>query len=186
MSPILPGIVASGISGHLFTPDGSAYEIASYTVPTGGLASIMFSIPPGYRHMQIQFAGTGGATYGDIEAQFNGDNQNNYQRHYMYGNGGGTPGSGYSGAINRISIGYGSDTSTNYPVSGFATILDYASTTKNKTLSALTGQDTNGGGHIFMFSGAWNSLSPITSMTIFNSGGNNIPSNSKFTLIGYK
>jgi hypothetical protein len=55
MSPILKGIVASGISGHLTPPASPAWEsIATYT----GTGQPSFSsIPTTYKHLQVRYYG---------------------------------------------------------------------------------------------------------------------------------
>ena len=59
MTPIIKGIVASGISGHLippYSPTGSYDALAVYTVPSGGASSIIFAGIPqsGYQHLQLR------------------------------------------------------------------------------------------------------------------------------------
>ena len=55
MVSIYPGVVASGISGHLFTPTGRYESIQTATVDSAGTASITFSsIPSTYTHLQIR------------------------------------------------------------------------------------------------------------------------------------
>ena len=50
------GIYASQASGHLFTPAGAYEPLASITVPSGGLSSIVFgSIPQTYAHLQLRY-----------------------------------------------------------------------------------------------------------------------------------
>ena len=53
---ILPGILSSQISGHLFTLTGSYDALATVTVPSGGVSSITFSAIPqtGYSHLQLR------------------------------------------------------------------------------------------------------------------------------------
>ena len=57
MSPNL-GIIATSISGHLFTFSlvGNYDALATVTVPSGGLSSITFAGIPttGYSHLQIR------------------------------------------------------------------------------------------------------------------------------------
>lgn len=186
MSPLLPGIIASGISGHLYTPEGSAYEIAKYTAPSGGVAEVTFAIPSGYRHIRVEsslFTTVGG---GSPQIRFNGDSGNNYSNHMVYGTG--TAASiGYNTSNSGMYFGGANiGTTTNYPLTSIIDVLDYASTSKNKTVKTFTGLDSNGNSEIALFGGAWyNASSPVSSMTIYASG-KTIAENSTFTLIGYK
>jgi hypothetical protein len=186
MSPILPGIVASGISGHLFTPEGSAYEIAKYTVPSGGISTVTFAVPSGYRHVRIEFSMLTTANGGSPQIRFNGDSGSNYSNHILYSSGS-AGGTGYNASNTGMYIG-GSNigTNTTYPLVATTDLLDYSSTTKNKTIRTLSGADQNGSGEISLFSGCWyNSTSPVTSIDIF-AAGKTISQYSTFTLIGYK
>lgn len=191
MSPLLPGIIASGISGHLFTLEGSAYEIASYTVPSGGIASVTFPIPSGYRHLEFQSVAkttAAGTSSIDMHYRFNGDSAANYSIHYMLSSGSGTPGAaGGSGTTwARQNWAVTSAGSTNTFGATIAQILDYSSTTKAKTLRSVGAVELNGSGGMSIDSSAWyNSTSPITSVMLYPGSGN-FAEHSTFTLIGYK
>jgi Na+/H+-translocating membrane pyrophosphatase len=51
-------------------------------------------------------------------------------------------------------------------------VLDYASTTKYKTLRSLSGSDENGSGNLTIHSGLWQSTSAINAIKIFPETGN--------------
>jgi hypothetical protein len=190
MSPILPGIVASGISGHLFTPEGSAYEIAKYTVPSGGIAEVTFAVPSDYRHIELVGAARCAASSDrNLRMYINGDTANsNYRQHWLYGNG-----SGAASESNQIApqIGYlpmSSDTAGIFGVTT-STILDYNSTTKVKVVKSIAGWDGNGStsGLVTISSaGYYANTAPVTSLTIKMSNGSSLAEHSNFTLIGYK
>lgn len=187
MSPLLPGIFASGISGHLFTPEGSAYEIAQYTVPSGGISAVTLAIPSGYRHMEIHsIIGRTGGTIGQHYIRFNGDSSASYSSHTMVGNGS-SPSTAGSAGGNQTSLNAGINGGSTANVFGISinTINDYASSSKNKTVRTLSGVDTNGAGYAWASSGAWYKLEPITSVT-FIPESDSFSQNSTFTLIGYK
>lgn len=192
MSPIIQSLANASAYGYrslsaAVTADTGAYfPLQVVTVGSAGASSITFSnIPSTYTHLQIRFTSKAGATYGDIQAQFNGDTASNYNSHYLYGTGS-SAGSGSSGSTDRAPFGYGADTSGTYPVASVVDILDYANTNKYKTIRILTGQDTNGGGNIYFFSGLWRSTSAITSFTLLNGGSNNFQQYSSFALYGIK
>jgi hypothetical protein len=177
MSPILKGIVASQISGHLVAPN-SFESIATFVVGAGGSASINFtSIPQTYKHLQVRYIArntatgyvSGGATY----MQFNGDTTVNYSFHDVRGDGSSTSSYGQpaSGGNNVMYVngqtGSGSSNTLIYG-SAIIDILDYTNTNKNKTIKVFGGQDTSGAGILDLDGGAWYSTSAITSIQITN------------------
>jgi len=185
---ILPGILSSQISGHLFTLTGSYDALATVTVPSGGASSITFSALPqtGYSHLQIRYMAQT-TTNGSLEMRFNGDAAYaNYSSHALYGTGSSTgafsdTGSGYP----YMDIGQVPQ-STQFGV-GIVDILDYANLNKNKTVRTLNGWDGNGSGWISLFSSAWyNSSSAVNSITITTAASTNFNQNSQFTLFGIK
>jgi hypothetical protein len=183
--PIL-GVVASSISGHLtppFTPTGSYDALASYTVPSGGLASITFSaIPSTYTHLQVRFlAQDTRSTYwvGDMYMRFN-NSSTGYAFHLLTGNGSiafADKGTNYT----EIYVGSGSIGTTTGGTFGVGVmdILDYASTSKYKVSRTLVGDDHNGtggggslGGRITLASGLWQSTNAINQITFYGGNGN--------------
>jgi hypothetical protein len=182
--PIL-GIMASQMSGKLWQPDGAFDALATVTVPSGGLTSISFgAIPNTYRHLQIRgtWANAGTNQYAFI--RFNGDTASNYAWHDVYGDGASAITEATANA-SAIAMAYSSST-TSY--TGFVyDILDYTSTTKNKTVRGLEGRDTNGGGAIALHSGLWfKTPEAITSIDIFVATSSNIRVNSQFSLYGVR
>jgi hypothetical protein len=161
MTPLLTGVFASQISGHLntFTPTGSYDALATYTVPSGGLSSIEFSgIPNTYSHLQIRgIARTSRASVEDVlKVQFNGDTASNYSWHNLAGYGSGVEANASTGQP-EMRLGWIAANSTGASINGAVVIdvLDYLSTSKNKTCRSLTGYDYNGGGQMIMASGLW-------------------------------
>lgn len=164
--PIL-GIVASSISGNLWPT--SSYESIATSTSLSGTATFS-SIPSTYKHLQIRGIVRAVTDYG-LYFQFNGDSSNSYSNHALSGNGstvsaGGAANSGsvFSG---YVQLGSGA------PSGDFGVfvmdIMDYASTTKNKTVRYFTGKDVNGvGGSVQIESGAWYNTSAINSITIRN------------------
>jgi hypothetical protein len=190
MSPIL-GIYASQISGHLFTLSGSYDALASVTVPSGGLSSITFAgIPTGYSHLQIRFLANN-ATNAYQKLQLNGDTTGaNYYSHQLYGTGSATGASAFAGSsYNAIVTNGGGLGSGSYFGAGIIDILDYANTSKYKTVRVLNGYDSNATSGLDQFinlgSGVWQSTSAVTSITLF---GNSYNYNqySTFALYGIK
>jgi hypothetical protein len=181
MSPILPGIVASGISGHLFTPEGSAYEIAKFVVPSATtMQAVTFTIPSGYRHFRIEgLLNTNGAT--NPIWTVNGDSSSTRKGHHMWGTGSAMAANDQSGQVY-----FGYNPSASYPSAFSMDWLDYNSTTKYKTMRGFAGSNTNGGtSEAAMWSGLYMSTDPIRSITL-DGLGSQFSEYSTFTLIGYK
>lgn len=189
MAPIL-GVVASGISGNLYTPTGSFYSIAT-AVGTGSSGTISFpSIPSTYSHLQIRFSArsTYNGPLNQLEMQINGDTGTNYvPYHLLYGDGSGI-GSVASTATNRIVFNDipAATSLANTFMPGIIDILDYTNTNKYKTVKILYGRDFNGSGQMMFGSGMWMSTSTISSLSIYLTGGGNFNSYSQFALYGIK
>ena len=197
MSPIL-GIYASQISGHLVTNNYSS--IQTVTVGSGGVSTVTFSsIPQTYTHLQIRAitrstssVGGSGVSYGGSGFMtFNGDSGSNYNEHYLYGDGS-SAGSGAIGTLSYMLISdlggpYSGQTANTYSGS-IIDILDYTSTTKNKTIRVLNGQDRNGAGRALFQSGVWfnSTIQAITSISIVESDSANFAQYSQFALYGIK
>lgn len=187
------GIYASQISGRLWAPNGAYDALATVTVPSGGTAaSITFAgIPAGYKHLQIRAiarASTGAANNAYIT--LNGDTAANYSHHQIYGDGAST---GAGGVANQSASGVPMFNFTNSTYAanlfgvGVMDILDYANTSKYKTVKLLTGNDVNGsGGYIIMRSAGWRNTAAITSITFTPDGGSSFDQYSSFALYGVK
>jgi hypothetical protein len=175
-----------------FAPATSSSSFESIaTVNGGGTSSINFtSIPSTYNHLQIRsIAGTSDATgVRDAQIQFNNDTNANYSRHWLYSFGSSLAALASSGQ-SSYGYGYASGTDTGSAVrsSTIIDILDYANTSKYKTIRGLNGTDrVSGGNSVLVFSsGGWYSTSAITSITITMTSGS-FASNTQFALYGIK
>lgn len=186
MTPILTGIVASGISGHLtppWSPEGAYDSLATITIPSGGATSITFAgIPAGYKHLELRSSHKStAATW--VSVEINGDStDSNYVQHRMFGDG--------------ASVGFGAYTSSNqrymftsYPYwgSGVWSFLDYANTNKYKTVRGLSGfrSESTIEGEVNLISNLWRSTSAITSIK-FSLASTSFNEYTKFALYGVK
>jgi len=164
----------SVVVASLFAPSGAYDSIATTTVGSGGASSITFSsIPATYTHLQlrgisrINTAATG-ASYNLLS--FNSDTTaGNYYMHTLAGTGAVAVSEAYPGQSGE-GFYQGESTRNNLTAGIFASnvhdILDYANTSKYKTIRTLNGWDANGSGEIYLSSGLWMSTSAITSITI--------------------
>lgn len=170
------GIYASQISGHLWAPNGAYDALATVTAPSGGAATVQFNgIPSGYKHLQIRMTtrASSASTSDNVSLQFNSDTGSNYSWHYMYGAGSGTPTSAGSAPTSNIFALQTTGSTAAASTFGVAIIdlLDYSSTTINKTIRSLNGYDLNGSGYVFFQSGNWRNTSAISSITFGSTSG---------------
>lgn len=186
--PVL-GIIASQISGHLFAPSG-AYDSIATASPSAGTSYIDFtSIPSTYTHLQIRgIARSNDASAGNnagMYLRFNSDSGANYTLHFLSGNGSSASAAGLASQTETYisSMPRGGDTANVYGAN-IVDILDYANTSKYKTLRNLSGDDLNGSGLIRLNSALWMSTSAITSIRIFLE--NNYAANSQLALYGIR
>ena len=166
---------------------GAMVPLQTYVVPAGGVSSVTFSsISQNFAHLQIRGIGIYG--YVNTLIQFNGDTGSNYTYHELYGgySGGNVTGSTGS-STGQTSTRGGISTSASYPSPQIIDILDYSSVSKNKTIRVLHGADTNATADSFvgLRSGAWLSLSAITSIKLYPASGS-YSQFSQFALYGVK
>lgn len=176
----------------LFGDGGGAansYEsIQTYTVGAGGSSVISFTaIPSTYKHLQIRCMSRSTALCFAYLA-FNSDTTNaNYKTHYLGGDGssafaGAYPQS-YPGILYGGAAGFGQAPNVSAQIFD---ILDYTSTSKNKTVRLLNGLDANGSGVVGLDSGVWlNSSSAVTSITL-STNTSSFSQYSSFALYGIK
>lgn len=171
------GIMAAGGAG------GGAGDFESIaSVNATGTTVTFSSIPSTYKHLQIRWMATDGGNTPFI--RFNGDSSSVYTTHSIDGNGSTVY------AQNQINAGlgyinfWGSPSASNTFETGITDIIDYASTTKFKTVRTFSGYDENGSGAVSLTSNLWRSTSAITSLVITMGAG--YRSGSVFSLYGIK
>jgi hypothetical protein len=196
MSPILKGVVASQISGHLYAgPEGAFDALGSVTAPSGGLSSITFAgIPSGYKHLQIRGiirSDKSADTNADLYMYFNGDTSTaNYTRHYLRGNG--TAASAYGSGAGVFPV-VGEAPGASSPASVFGTtiidVLDYARIDRYKSVRTLHGDSQNAGttqSNVYLTSSMWLNTNAITSLTFTLQASTNFVQYSQLALYGVK
>mgnify|MGYP003647891044 FL=1 len=144
------------------------------TITPSGTATITFSsIPATYKSLQIRAIGRrdSASTGGSANLRFNGDTGSNYAKHQLRGNGSAASASGSASQSQIECFEFaGGDASVNNMVGALVCdVLDYASTTKYKTVRAFNGVDFNGSGSVYLFSGVWMSTAAINSLTFYTS-----------------
>jgi len=180
MTGVLGGLIAA-----FPTPVTSSYESIATVTAAGVETSLNFtSILGTYKSLQIRgfFLSSGG---GGGSMRFNSDTGSNYARHYLGGNGS----SAFAGGSATQTLMTTADQSgSTYNSVILIDIIDYASTTKNKTMRAWNGYDFNAAGSsTYMYSGLWMSTSAITSIQL-GTGlfGGTFDAGSTFALYGVK
>jgi len=182
--PIL-GIMASSISGS----KSSSYESIASVTATGVETQLTFSsISSTYTHLQIRGIArysVAGGTDDNLYMRFNGDTGSNYPTHWIDGNGS-TVSAANIAPWDRMLIGKITAGSAGANMFGacIIDIHDYASTTKNKTVRHIAGDDMNGSGDVWLGSDLWMNTSAINQITMFCSGI--FASGSTFALYGIK
>ena len=193
MTPLLSmlaGAKAFGLTAFksLFEPAGAFDALGTVTVSSGGVASVAFAgIPQGYKHLQIRASvrNTAG-TYNDIRIAFNGDNGTTYSWHRLIGDGASAgAGGGASTTLSTVGLYTGSSQTAGIFAANIMDILDYSSSSKNKTVRSLVGADGNGSGYVIFYSGAWYNTNAITTINFTPLSGS-FAEASTFSLYGVK
>jgi len=185
--------VLGSLSSGVAAATGSFESIATVTA-TGSETALNFtSIPSTYSHLQIR----GIARSLEVAAnsrrgtiRFNSDSGSNYTQHSLQGDGTSASAFGYSGLtyiyIEQMALTDGCIANA-FGVS-IMDIIDYASTSKFKTLKVINGGSNNNTSTSFQVglgSGLWRSTSAITSIQI-GLDGETFKSGSTFALYGIK
>ena len=173
-----------GLLGASLPGSAPAYELLETVTLSTDTATVSFTglgAYSDYKHLQIRSA-MGMVSNTNYDLRFNGDSTTgNYWFHYMAGSGGSV---GSSAVLNRNAIRGRAINSSTFGAS-IIDILDFNSTAKIKTTRALDGNALASNQSIWFVSGAWNSTSAITSITLSGPTAN-ILANSRFSLYGVK
>lgn len=162
----------------------SSFESIATVTGTGSSGTITFSsIPSTYKSLQIRGLmntnlGSNASTYMTL----NGDTGANYARHYLYGDGTSATAVG-SNADSSIQTGWVGNSSTSMGTV-IIDIIDYASTSKNKTIRSFSGDDLNGSGRVMLLSGLWVNTAAVSSISL--TIGGSFTTTTQFALYGIK
>ena len=153
-----------GLIAAFPTPVTNSFEsIATLTFSTPTYIAQFNSIPSTYKHLQIRYriADDGASA---MLLQLNNNTTAAYAWHYLRGNGTSASASGTASTsyIRPGELG----TSKTYPTVGIIDIIDYASTTKRKTVTYTNGYDNNGSGLVQIGSGLWTENFAINAITL--------------------
>jgi hypothetical protein len=167
------------------------YERIATAFGTGSSAIITFSsIGAEYKHLQIRYTARAGSGGNNLNVTFNGNTSAIYNTHRLTSNGTSRTSSGGSGSLNEIRIGgaiANSGTGAR-PSVGIIDILDYADTSKAKTLKSIHGYSDLSGqtppGEVSLVSGMFNDTTAISSITL--TGPSSFQTMTRFSLYGIK
>jgi hypothetical protein len=193
MSPIL-GIVASSISGNL----AGTFDLIETASISSSVSSVTFSnldsYASSYKHLRVVAHTLDSAISNNtwMNIRFNGDQNNNYYySNIRFSTAGGNSASATAVSdANRAALSAtnnnpsGGDSS--YGIVTVATIADYSSTNKQKSLISWGSQYQATEWASGLWSGVWRSTAAINSVTIFPDGGINYTANSRIYLYGIK
>ena len=190
MSFMLLGILNSQAAGGGAAP---AFDLLETTTLTSSASSVTFSglgAYSDYKHLQIRSITqqTGTAGNAPYAIRFNGDTGTNYAYHDINGDGA-NPYSDSSSGDDLIRFTYGSQSQE--VADAFAPqiwdLLDFSSSSKNKTTRGLAGREFANANNtrITFGSGLWRNTDPVTSINIFPQESN-WAAKSRFSLYGSK
>lgn len=186
---------SSAASNSVTPASPSSFESIATANGTGSSGTITFSsIPSTYKHLQIRALtkiNATGNTY-DAQIQFNSDTGSNYTQHQILGDGASVTLDANANLTSiytqDFTLGTASGAITNVMSTAIIDIIDYASTSKYKTVKVINGFDTNRStapvGQMRLFSGLWRSTSAISSITI--TCNTNWANTTTFALYGIK
>jgi hypothetical protein len=189
VTPIL-GIWAS----QNYPRSTNSYESIQTVNVTSNTATISFtSIPSTFKHLQIRYIARDNRTttgFDNMMMKFNSGASATYSWHRLVGSGtaasaAASPSSGDI-ALSEAAISRGNNASGIF-APGIIDILDYTDTNKYKTVRALHGGDSNGGGSIVFTSGLWyGSTNAITGIDFTAENANLFVSGTQLALYGIK
>ena len=163
----------------------SNFESIATSTPSGTGTVSFTSIPGTYKHLEVRYiaATTSGTSY--LVMKLNSDTtSSNYSGHYLFGTGAAAVAGGGSSRFGDFGIAPNSSTVFN---AGVISILDYASTNKNKVSRILSGYDANGSGGIGLQSQNWmNSSTAVSTITFTLDNAVNFRAGTHFALYGVK
>ena len=165
------------------------FAIATVRLSTATSTVTFSGIPTGYAHLQIRYLVRSTRTETSDNLKMTLNSSTSYAWHYLYGDGTSPVSGGASGSQTSMLIGNccGGNATSGIFAGGVLDILDYTSTSKNKTIRGISGVDRNGSGEAFLNSGLdYSTPAAVTSITFSSWNSANLAVNSQFALYGIK
>ena len=169
------------------------YEsIQTYTLGSSQANITFSSIPTTYTHLQLRLIARSArtTTVDSVVMQVgNGsvDTGANYSTHILWGDGATAQVDAIANTTNSYGFGIAGNTAT-AGTFGVAIIdlLDYANTSKYKTVRLLGGYDRNGAGEVDFISAGWRSTSAINTIKLYSGTASNLVQYTQIALYGIK
>jgi hypothetical protein len=170
------------------------YEQIATVFPNGSLSSVVFSsIPQGFKHLQIRYAVRNNETFDAVRGFFlhlapeptDAGLGNIYRSHMLLGNGS-TVTSTATAADFRIIQDFvptANSTANSFGV-GVIDILDYATTSKNKTVRWFAGSLISSSNRVALISGARYLTDAVSTLQMYSNGA--FVNGSRVSLYGIK
>jgi hypothetical protein len=164
--------------------------ITGQTLVSGTTLVSFAGIPQTFTHLQARISTRSavGVAAHDLNMTTNTQSGSNMTGHILQGDGASatsTNAYGNPSTVSQVSWVPGSTSTTNVFGSVVIDVLDYASTSKNKTFRTIGGYDASGSGVISLNSGMVMSTGAITTLSWFvGGGGGNMVAGSRFDLYG--
>jgi hypothetical protein len=162
-----------------------AYELIETTILGSATSEVVFSslatYASTYKHLQLR-AVTRSTVGGNARIRFNGDTGANYSWHLVYGTGNAVATSLGTNSSEMLATAQ-TPSAANQFTAHVIDILDFASTSKNKTIRSIGGSPATS--EVVFFSGAWRNLAQITSVTMRLSSSS-FAAGSRFSLYGIR
>jgi hypothetical protein len=167
---------------------GSTYTPLATQTLGSAAASVTFSSISGSYTDLVLVVNQQATTANNHGIQFNGDTGANYRAHYLGGNGSVAFAGDFGASQTSANAGWvsGSTQSANVFGTIIVDILDYANTSKYKTVRSLTGSDNNGSGLVGLFSSLWMNTSAINRIDMSPAAGASWVQYSQIALYGVK
>lgn len=170
------------------------FELISTTVLSSSAASVTFSglgtSAADYKHLQIRAVARtdSGSAYEQIMVRANGVTSAAYSRHRLVATGSAVSSSEGYASQTQMELGsiVGGTGTANAFGAVIIDILDFASTSKNKTFRSLSGSNVTGQNVSSFESGAWFNTAAITSISLDRIFGSNFVTGSRFSLYGMR
>jgi hypothetical protein len=186
---------ARGLGAFLQSAPPFTYELIETVVLGSTTSSVTFSsIPQTYKHLQIRYSARGAGSQSENYARLriNGSSSS-YRWHNLVGLGGNTIISNTDGTQDSIQLPVvpgATDTANAFGV-GIIDILDYATTTKNKTIKTSGGVMSVGNFWVSFTSSLYQSTAAITNFTFYTVNGtvvanSSIATGSRISLYGIR
>ena len=179
----------SAASNSVTPASPSSFEsIATVTLASPSATITFSSIAGTYKSLQIRLiAKTAGASVESMDMRLNGVSTSSYYTHYLNGNGTSAGASAFGPFTSTRPL-YSSlaPTGSSGFSAGIIDIIDYASTSKNKTIRTFGGYDNNGSGNVGLVSGLYFANTNAITSIAFTNGSGNFVTGSTFALYGVK